>query len=39
VHYVGVELHEVVSCRPGATAYRVTRAGEEPFGARVLGAL
>jgi len=29
LHYVGRELHEVVSCRPGAAAYRVTRAGEE----------
>ncbi len=29
LHYVGTELREVVSCRPGAAAYRVTRAGEE----------
>jgi peptidase E len=29
LHYVGTELHAVVSCRPGAAAYRVTRAGEE----------
>jgi dipeptidase E len=28
VHYVGRELHEVVTCRPGAAAYRVTRDGE-----------
>ena len=29
LHYVGTELQEIVSCRPGATAYRVTRDGEE----------
>ena len=29
LHYVGTALHEVVTCRPGATAYRVTEAGEE----------
>ena len=29
LHYVGTELREVVTCRPGAAAYRVTRAGEE----------
>jgi len=29
IHYVGTELRETVSCRPGAGAYRVTRAGEE----------
>ena len=29
LHYVGTELREVVTCRPGATAYRVTRDGEE----------
>jgi peptidase E len=28
VHYVGRELREVVTCRPGAAAYRVTRDGE-----------
>jgi len=36
VHYVGTELREVVSCRPGATAYRVTRDGEERLDAREL---
>jgi dipeptidase E len=29
LHYVGTELVEVVTCRPDAAAYRVTRAGEE----------
>ena len=29
LHYVGTELAEIVTCRPGATAYRVTRDGEE----------
>jgi dipeptidase E len=37
LRYVGTELHEVVSCRPGATAYRVTRDGEERLTARMLG--
>jgi dipeptidase E len=37
LHYVGTELQEIVSCRPGATAYRVTRAGEEALAARMLG--
>jgi dipeptidase E len=37
LHYVGTELHEIVTCRPGATAYRVTRGGEEQLGARLLG--
>ena len=36
LHYVGTELTEIVSCRPGATAYRVTRAGEETLEARLL---
>ena len=36
LHYVGTELDEIVSCRPGATAYRVTRAGEERLEARQL---
>jgi Peptidase E len=36
LHYVGTELSEIVSCRPGATAYRVTRSGEEPLVAREL---
>ena len=34
LHYVGTELREVVTCRPGATAYRVTRDGEERLDAR-----
>lgn len=38
LHYVGTELHEVVTCRPGAAAYRVTGAGEERLEARLLGA-
>ena len=37
LHYVGTELSEIVTCRPGATAYRVTRAGEEKLPARELG--
>jgi len=37
LHFVGTELNEVVSCRPGSTAYRVTRAGEERLPARLLG--
>jgi peptidase E len=37
LRYVGTELDEVVSCRPGATAYRVTRDGEERLTARMLG--
>ena len=37
LHYVGTELREVVSCRPGATAYRVTRDGEERLEAHLLG--
>ena len=36
LHYVGTELREVVTCRPGATAYRVTRDGEERLDAREL---
>jgi dipeptidase E len=36
LHYVGTELREVVTCRPGATAYRVTREGEEKLEAREL---
>ena len=36
VHYVGTELREVVTCRPGATAYRVTRDGEQQLDARLL---
>ena len=37
LHFVGTELKEVVTCRPGATAYRVTRDGEEALEARMLG--
>ena len=36
LHYVGTELHEVVTCRPGAAAYRVTRGGEVRLDAREL---
>jgi len=38
LHYVGAELHEVVTCRPGAAAYRVTREGEELLPARLIPA-
>jgi peptidase E len=37
LHFVGTELAEVVTCREGATAYRVTRGGEERLDARYLG--
>jgi peptidase E len=36
LHYVGTELVEVVTCRPGAAAYRVTREGEEKLDAKEL---
>lgn len=36
LRYVDTELREVVTCRPGATAYRVTRDGEERLEAREL---
>jgi dipeptidase E len=36
LHYVGTELAEIVTCRPGATAYRVARDGEERLVAREL---
>ena len=36
LHFVGTELHEVVTCRPGAAAYRMTRDGEERLDARLL---
>jgi dipeptidase E len=36
LHYVGTELREVVTTREGATAYRVTPAGEERLEARLL---
>jgi dipeptidase E len=38
VHYVGTELREVVTSREGATAYRVTPAGEERLDGRLLSA-
>ncbi|HZO96259.1 MAG TPA: Type 1 glutamine amidotransferase-like domain-containing protein [Gaiellaceae bacterium] len=38
LHYVGRDLQEVVTCRAGAAAYRVTRAGEERLGARLIPA-
>jgi peptidase E len=37
LHYVGTELREVVTSRPGASAYRVDPAGEETLEARLLG--
>jgi dipeptidase E len=37
LHYVGTELVEAVTCRPGASAYRVTREGEETIPTRQLG--
>jgi dipeptidase E len=37
IHYVGTEIVEIVTCRPGATAYRVTRDGETRLEARELG--
>jgi peptidase E len=36
LHYVGSELREVVTCRPGAAAYRVTRSGEHQLEARLI---
>ena len=36
LHFEGTELAEVVSCRPGAAAYRVTREGEELLEPRLL---
>ena len=36
LHYVGTELAEAVTCRPGASAYRVTAAGEERLETRAL---
>jgi peptidase E len=36
LHYQGVELVEVVSCRPGAAAYRVDADGEERLPVREL---
>ena len=37
LHFVGTELHEAVTARPGATAYRVGPEGERPLEARLLG--
>ena len=36
VHYVGTEIGEIVTCRPGTAAYRVTRDGEERLETREL---
>ena len=36
LHFAGAELREVVTSRVGATAYRVTREGEQPLEARLL---
>ncbi len=36
VHFVGTELREIVTARDGATAYSVTREGEQPLEARLL---
>ena len=36
LHYVGTELEEIVTCRPGKAAFRVTRDGEERLTAREL---
>ena len=37
LHYEDTDLVEIVTCRPEATAYRVTRGGEEQLRARALG--
>jgi dipeptidase E len=37
VHYVGTEVSEIVTCRPGTAAYRVTAEGEERLETRELG--
>jgi dipeptidase E len=36
VHYVGTEIAEIVTCRPGAAAFQVSRNGEEKLEAREL---
>jgi dipeptidase E len=36
LHYVGGELADIVTCRPGAAAFRVTEYGEERLEAREL---
>ena len=38
LHFVGSDLHEVVSSRPQARAYRVEPGGEAPLPVRFLGA-
>ena len=37
LRFAGTELEEVVTCRPGAAAYRVSADGEEAIEARLLG--
>jgi dipeptidase E len=37
LHYVGSEIAEIVTCRPGTAAYRVSRDGEERLATRELG--
>ena len=37
LHFEGTELAEVVTCREGAAAYRVTADGEDRIDARLLG--
>jgi dipeptidase E len=36
LHYEGTELVEIVTCRPGASAFRVDASGETPLEARPL---
>jgi peptidase E len=36
IHYVGGEIAEIVTCRPGTAAYRVSRDGEERLETREL---
>ena len=38
IRYAGTEIAEIVTCRPGKAAYRVTRAGEERLETRELRA-
>jgi dipeptidase E len=37
LHFEGTELAEVVTCREGSAAYRVSADGEERIEARLLG--
>ena len=37
IHYVGTAISEIVTCRPGTAAYRVTRESEERLETRELG--